>query len=90
MELLNKTELLVQLDFHSTLRDSDINDKDYETHLQDLKTKGFSNRWEYLKYYNINDVEIMISVTQNIIAANILTSSEKIVSIQLHFHYLIF
>jgi hypothetical protein len=61
MEVLNNTEPFAQVDFHSTLRDSDINDKDYQTYLEDWKTKGFPNRWEYLKYYNINAIEIMIS-----------------------------
>jgi hypothetical protein len=57
MEVLNTTEPFAQVDFHSTLRDSDISDKDYETYLEDWNTKDFPNSWEYLKYYNINDVE---------------------------------
>jgi hypothetical protein len=67
MEVLNKTEPFAQVDFHSTLRDSDISDKVYEAYLEDWNTKGFPNRWEYLKYYNINDVEIMISPIDNLI-----------------------
>jgi hypothetical protein len=67
MEVLNKTEPFTQINFHSTLRDSDISDKDSKTDLEDLKIKGFPNRWEYLKYYNINDVEIMISPIDNLI-----------------------
>jgi hypothetical protein len=35
MEVLNNTEPFVQVDFHSTLRDSDISDKDYEIYLED-------------------------------------------------------
>jgi hypothetical protein len=65
--VLNKTEPFAQIHFHSTLRDSDINDKNYEKFLQDWKTKDFLNRWKYLKYYNINDVEIMISPIDNLI-----------------------
>jgi hypothetical protein len=61
MEVLNKSEPFTQVDFHSTLRDSDISDKDYEAYLVDWKEKMFTNRWEYLKFYNINDVKFMIS-----------------------------
>jgi hypothetical protein len=67
MEVLNKTEQFVQDDFHSTICDSNISDKDYETYLEDWKNKGFPNGWECLKYYNINDVEIMISPIDNLI-----------------------
>jgi hypothetical protein len=67
MEVLNKSEPFAQVEFHSTLRDSDISGKDYEVYLVDLKTKGFQNRWEYLKFYNINDVKIMISPIYNLI-----------------------
>jgi hypothetical protein len=41
MEVLNKTEYFAQVDFHSTLRDSDISDKDYQTYLEDWKLKAF-------------------------------------------------
>jgi hypothetical protein len=67
MEVPNKSEPFVQVDLHFILRNSDISDKDCQTYLQDWKTKGFSNRWEYLKYYNINDVKIMISPIDNLI-----------------------
>jgi hypothetical protein len=66
MEVLNKSEPFTQVDFHSTLRDSDISDKDYEAYLVDWKEKMFTNRWEYLKFYNINDVKIMISPIDNL------------------------
>jgi hypothetical protein len=65
MEVLNKTEPFTQVDFHSTLGDSDISDKYYQTYLEDWKTKHFPSRWEYLKFCNINDVEIMISPIDN-------------------------
>jgi hypothetical protein len=67
MEVLYNSEPFAQLDFHSTLRDSDISDKDYKTYLVDWKEKVFSNRWEYLKFYNINDVKIMIFFIYNLI-----------------------
>jgi hypothetical protein len=60
MEVLNKSEPFAQVNFHSTLRDSDISDKDYEGNLVDWKEKMFPNRWEYLKFYNINDVKIIL------------------------------
>jgi hypothetical protein len=44
MEVLNKSEPFTQVDFHSTLRDSDISDKDYEAYLVDWKKKMFTNR----------------------------------------------
>jgi hypothetical protein len=53
MEVLNKSEPFTQVDFHSTLRDSDISDKDYEAYLVDWKEKMLTNRWEYLKFYNV-------------------------------------
>jgi hypothetical protein len=66
MEVLNMSEPFAQVDFHSTLRDSDISDKDCERYLVDWKEKMFPNRWEYLKFYNINDVKIMISPINNL------------------------
>jgi hypothetical protein len=67
MEVLNKSEPFTQVYFHSILRDSDISVKDYEVYLVDWKVKGFLNRWEYLKHYNIKDVQIMISPIDNLI-----------------------
>jgi hypothetical protein len=63
----DKSEPFTQVHFPSTLRDSDISDKDYEAYLADWKEKIFPNRWKYLKYYNINNVEIMISPIDNLI-----------------------
>jgi hypothetical protein len=45
MEVLNKSQPFAQVDFHSTLRDSDISDKDYKAYLVGLKEKMFINRW---------------------------------------------
>jgi hypothetical protein len=39
MEMLNKSEPFAQVDFHFTLPDSDISDKDYEAYLVDWKKK---------------------------------------------------
>jgi hypothetical protein len=67
MEVLNKSEPFAQVYFHSTLRDSDISDKNYESYLVDWKEKMSPNRLEYLMFYNINDVEIMIFSIDNLI-----------------------
>jgi hypothetical protein len=67
MEMLNNTDSFAQLDFHSTIRDSNFGDKDYQTYLEDWKEKMFPNRWEYLKFYNINDVKIKISPIDDLI-----------------------
>jgi hypothetical protein len=44
-EVLYKSEPFTQVNFHSTLRDSDTSDKDYQTYLQDWKTKCFPIDW---------------------------------------------
>jgi hypothetical protein len=67
MEMFNKSEPFTQVNFHSTLCNSDISDKDYKAYLIYWKEKMFPNRWEYLKFYNINDVKIMISPIDNLI-----------------------
>jgi hypothetical protein len=46
LEVLNKKEPFGQVDFHFTLCDSDISDKDYEAYLVDWKEKMFTNRWK--------------------------------------------
>jgi hypothetical protein len=43
MEVFNKSEPYAQVDFHSTLSDSDNSDKDYEVYVEDWKTKDFLN-----------------------------------------------
>jgi hypothetical protein len=50
------------------LKNSDISDEEYKAYLEDWKEKGFQTRWDYLKHYNINDVMIMISPIDNLIA----------------------
>ena len=67
-EVLSNTEPFSQKDFHDKLTNSDISDKDYKAYLED--TKQFSNRWEYLKHYNIRDTECMINPIDNIIKLN--------------------
>ena len=64
-EVLSKSEPFEQSDFHSELNQTDMSDKDYEMYLEDAKT--FDSRWDYLRYYNILDVEAMISPLDNLI-----------------------
>jgi hypothetical protein len=50
------------------LKNSIINLDEYKAYLVDWEEKGFQTRWDSLKYYNINDVIIMISPIDNLIA----------------------
>jgi hypothetical protein len=68
MSILNQTVPFEQQDFHSNLKNSDISEEEYKAHLEYWKEKGFQTRWDYLKHYNINDVMIMISPIDNLIA----------------------
>jgi hypothetical protein len=67
MSILNQTVPFEQQDFHSNLKNSDISEEEYKAYLVDWKEKEFQTRWNYLKYYNINDVMIMISPIDNLI-----------------------
>jgi hypothetical protein len=49
------------------LKYSVISEEEYKAYLVDWKEKGLQTRWDYLKYYNINDVMIMISPIDNLI-----------------------
>lgn len=64
-EVLSKSEPFTPEDFHSELNQSDISAKDYAIYLEDAK--NFESRWDYLKHYNILDVEAMISPLDNLI-----------------------
>jgi hypothetical protein len=65
-KILNSTEPFTKEQFKSVLRKSPITEKKYQQYLIDWESlkkahkgeKEFT-RWDYLKYYNINDVEIM-------------------------------
>jgi hypothetical protein len=56
MTVLNQTVPFEQEDFHSNLKNSDIIEEEFKAYLVDWKEKGFQMRWDYLKYYNVNDV----------------------------------
>ncbi|KAA6378186.1 MAG: hypothetical protein EZS28_026286, partial [Streblomastix strix] len=65
-EVLMKTEPFEYEDFKSQLKGGySITKDEYDQYLIDFKR--FSNRLEYLKYYNINDTEIMVKPLMNLI-----------------------
>jgi hypothetical protein len=68
---LSREEPFAKEDFYSTLQQKNIMDENkdnYETYLKEASK--FKTRWDYLKFYNIRDVEAMISPIDNIIALN--------------------
>ncbi|KAA6374577.1 MAG: hypothetical protein EZS28_029897, partial [Streblomastix strix] len=67
-EVLVKTEPFEYEDFKSQLKGGySITKDEYDQYLIDFKR--FTNRLEYIKYYNINDTEIMIKPLMNLIDA---------------------
>ncbi|KAA6391373.1 MAG: hypothetical protein EZS28_013102 [Streblomastix strix] len=65
-EVLMKTEPFEYEDFKSQLKGGySITKDEYDQYLIDFKR--FTNRLNYLKYYNINDTEIMIKSLMNLI-----------------------
>jgi hypothetical protein len=67
MEVLDKIIPFEQDAFFSFLKNTGISDKDYNNYLNDWNSKGFQSRWDYLRYYNINDVKIMLPAIDNLI-----------------------
>jgi hypothetical protein len=67
-EVLSKSEPFEQKDFYSSLKHSTISDADYKIYLSEAKSH--KTRWDYLRFYNIRDVESMISPIDNIIEMN--------------------
>ncbi|KAA6359568.1 MAG: hypothetical protein EZS28_044905 [Streblomastix strix] len=65
-EVLMKTDPFEYEDFKSQLKGGySITKDEYDQYLIDFKR--FTNRLEYLKYYNINDTEIMVKSLMNLI-----------------------
>ncbi|KAA6370240.1 MAG: hypothetical protein EZS28_034233 [Streblomastix strix] len=65
-EVLMKTEPFEYEDFKSQLKGGySITKDEYDQYLIDFKR--FTNRLDYLKYYNINDTEIMVKPLMNLI-----------------------
>jgi hypothetical protein len=67
-EVLSKSEPFEHDEFYSTLKDSSITDEEYQIYLKEASK--FETRWDYLKFYNVRDVESMISPIDNIIHMN--------------------
>jgi hypothetical protein len=67
MKILNKTVPFEYKQFYSNLKNSIITPEQYQEYLKDLEEKEFKIRWDYLKYYNINNVKIMNSPINNLI-----------------------
>lgn len=65
-EVLSSSQILPKSAFYSTLNRCDISDEDYSIYVNDII--NFDNHWEYLKFYNIKDVEGMISPINNLIS----------------------
>jgi hypothetical protein len=68
MFVLNQSVIFEQQDFHSNLKNPNISVKEYKAYLVDLEEKEFQSRWDYMMYYNINNLIIMISPIDNLIA----------------------
>jgi hypothetical protein len=60
IEELNKTELFEYKDFYSSLRCSNITEKEYEMYKNEAVK--YSSRLDYLLYYNEQDTKIMIPI----------------------------
>jgi hypothetical protein len=54
-------------DFKSYLKNSVLSDKEYKEYIEEWNRIGFQDRWESLRYYNMNDVKIIISPIDNLI-----------------------
>jgi hypothetical protein len=52
-------------DFFNTLKQQELNDEDYNKYIEDFK--NYKNFYEYTKFYNVKDCEIMIPIMDNLI-----------------------
>ena len=52
-------------DFFNTLKQQELSDEDYNKYLEDFK--NYKNFYEYTRFYNIKDCEIMIPIMDNLI-----------------------
>lgn len=70
-EELDKTEPFKHEDFYSYLHKSNLlTPVQYDQYIKDYIEHDFKNRWEYLLYYNENDVKIMIKPILKLIEMN--------------------
>lgn len=52
-------------DFFNILKQQELSDEDYNKYLEDFK--NYKNFYEYTKFYNVKDCEIMIPIMDNLI-----------------------
>jgi hypothetical protein len=69
--VLDSTIVFPRSDFHSFLKNTDMTEEQYNNYLEDwqslVSSRTIKNRWDYLRHYNINDVEIMIPAVNTLI-----------------------
>jgi len=62
---LLRTKPFDKKDFFNTLKQSELTDEEYNKYLEDFK--NYKNFYEYTRFYNIKDCEIMIPIMDNLI-----------------------
>ena len=62
---LLRTEPFDKKDFFNTLKQQDLTNEEYEKYISDFK--NYKNFYEYTRFYNIKDCEIMIPIMDNLI-----------------------
>jgi hypothetical protein len=65
-ELADKISF-VKDDFKSHLKNSVLRDKEYKEYIEEWNRIGFQDRWESLRYYNMNNLKIIISPINDLI-----------------------
>ncbi|KAA6309845.1 MAG: hypothetical protein EZS28_056428, partial [Streblomastix strix] len=67
-QFLSSSEPFEHKDFYNQISRKNISDKEYQEYVEDfvsLDTNGnskFEDRWSYLEFYNIRDVELQLCV----------------------------
>ena len=62
---LLRTKPFDNKDFFNTLKQQELNEEDYNKSIEDFK--NYKNFYEYTRFYNIKDCEIMIPIMDNLI-----------------------
>ena len=62
---LLRTKPFDKKDFFNTLKQQELTDEEYEKYISDFK--NYKNFYEYTKFYNVKDCEIMIPIMDNLI-----------------------
>ncbi|KAA6397570.1 MAG: hypothetical protein EZS28_006900 [Streblomastix strix] len=72
-QFLSSTEPFEHKDFYNQINRKNISDKEYQEYVVDFTSSqpngsnNFKDRWSYLQYYNIRDVECMFAPINNLI-----------------------